>query len=262
MNDYKLVFLDIDGTILKANHTIEVSTKNAISQLQEKGIEVVLATGRPLHNIKDLANELSITSFISYNGAHGIYQGEEIYREPVDHKDIEKFVEIANAHNHELVLYSDKENLFTSLETDLVQQFIKTFEMNLNQIFTFANIHSILGLTIITSEDKADTYYQDFEGIHYSNVNVTGLKNCLDVIRDNVNKGIAVQKLIERLGYSKENTIAFGDGMNDKEMLSAVGEGIAMGNAHPDLFQYAKHVTTDVENSGIYNGLKILGLVD
>lgn len=262
MTEYKFVFLDIDGTILRPDHSIEPSTKNAISQLQEKGIEVILSTGRPLHEIDELAEELAIQSFIAYNGAYGIYQGDDIVKETMNDYDVDEFLRIAKENGHSLVFYTSEMNAFTSMESDLVKKFIETFALRKNTTYAPSLKNDILGLTIITSEENVHTYYEKFEGIHYTTVNVTGLTTCLDVIRDRVNKGMAVEALIKRLGIAKESTIAFGDGMNDKEMLAAVGEGFAMGNAHPDLFQYAKHKTTDVENSGIYNGLKKLDLVD
>lgn len=257
-----MVFLDIDGTILRKDHSIEPSTKRAVASLQAKGIEVILATGRPLHEIDEIAEELSITSFIAYNGAYGIYKGEDIVKETMNSQDIEKFYDIAKANNHDIVFYTNQLNAFTSFDTPLVQRFIDIFNLKKNTNFEDSLKSQVLGLTIIASEENAKTYYESFPGIHYTPVNVEGLTACLDVIRDRVNKGMAVQALIKKLGIPKESTIAFGDGMNDKEMLTAVGEGFAMGNGHPDLFQYAKHTTTDVENSGIYNGLKKLGLVD
>jgi hydroxymethylpyrimidine pyrophosphatase-like HAD family hydrolase len=88
------------------------------------------------------------------------------------------------------------------------------------------------------------------------------MENCFDVIRDKVNKGFGVNCVLNHLGIRKDTAIAFGDGLNDKEMLQNVGEGFAMGNAHPELLSYAKHKTTPVTNSGIFNGLKSLGLLD
>ncbi|HLT57011.1 MAG TPA: HAD hydrolase family protein, partial [Bacillota bacterium] len=74
--------------------------------------------------------------------------------------------------------------------------------------------------------------------------------------------GEAIKKILEHLNIPKEAAIAFGDGMNDKEMLQAVGEGFAMGNANPDLLPYAKHQTATVDESGIYIGLQQLGIVE
>ncbi|WP_218240597.1 HAD family hydrolase, partial [Pseudomonas sp. 2822-17] len=86
-----------------------------------------------------------------------------------------------------------------------------------------------------------------------STVNVDGMReHAYDVIRESVNKGFAVQKVLDLLGFKKEDAIAFGDGMNDNEMLSLVGNGFAMGNAHPDLLPYANRETTSVTNSGIF----------
>ncbi|WP_267498035.1 HAD hydrolase family protein [Bacillus sp. REN16] len=121
---------------------------------------------------------------------------------------------------------------------------------------------AILGSTILTTKEHAEEKFEHIKEIHLSSVNVEGMKNCRDVIREKFNKGVAVKAVLAALHLSPEQAVAFGDGMNDKEMLSAVGSGFAMGNANPDLFSYAKYKTTDVENSGVYNGLKSIGLVE
>ncbi|KKI94167.1 hydrolase [Bacillus sp. SA1-12] len=263
MTNYKILFLDIDGTILRPDDTIEESTKKAVAEVKQKGVEVFLATGRPLHEIAHIAEELSIESFIGYNGAYAIHKGEDIFRTPMKTETVKSFVEIAKNNGHELVLYTHEKNIFSNLESSLVKDFIHAFHIKNNEAYSLDVIHSILGITLINlSENEQALYEKDDPSIHLSQVNVDGLRHCYDVIRDNVNKGIAVQHILELLNIPKESAIAFGDGMNDKEMLSFVGEGFAMGNAHPDLFQYAKHKTTKVIDSGIYNGLKSLGLID
>ncbi|PMC34859.1 Cof-type HAD-IIB family hydrolase [Bacillus sp. UMB0899] len=263
MTDYKVLFLDIDGTILKPDNTIEDSTKKAVAEVKKKGIEVFLATGRPLHEISHIAEELNITSFIGYNGAYAIHQDQDIFRSPMSSQTVESYVDIAKKHGHELVLYTNQENIFSDLDSSVVKEFISAFHLQKNNGYTKDVIDKILGITLINlSENEPALYEKADPSIHLSQVNVDGLRHCYDVIRDNVNKGIAVQHILELLHIPKEASIAFGDGMNDKEMLSVVGEGFAMGNGHPDLFQYAKYKTTKVTNSGIYNGLKSLGLVD
>jgi len=261
MGQYKILFLDIDGTILRPDDTIEDSTKAAINEMKRQNIEVVLATGRPLHEISDLAEELQITSFIGYNGALGIYEGDTIFAEPMQPEDVKYILDVAAANGHEVVCYTHEKNYLTNLATQPVQAFLKQFHLRQNAIFTEDAIDKILGMTIITAGKKGDSLYEFKNGIHLSQVNVEGMQHCYDVIRDHVNKGIGVEFLINKLGIKREESIAFGDGMNDREMLKSAGEGFAMGNAHPDLFQYAKHKTTAVTNSGIYNGLKSLGLL-
>ncbi|WP_010677934.1 HAD family hydrolase [Bacillus timonensis] len=261
MPDIKIVFLDIDGTILRPDDTIEQSTKKAVTQLQQKGIEVFLATGRPLHEITDIGDELSISSYIAYNGAFATHQSNTLFHEPLSDNLVENLLKTSKENHFDIVLYSRNKNIFTSMEPKIVKEFIKTFHLRKNAIYDDTKKEEILGATIITTEEHAEKKFNYIDEIHLSSVNVEGMKNCRDVIRGKVNKGVAVKAVLDALHIPPEQAAAFGDGMNDKEMLSAVGAGFAMGNANPDLFPYAKFKTTDVENSGVYNGLKSVDLV-
>lgn len=262
MNTYKLLFLDIDGTILKIDDTIEDSTKKAISDVKEKGLEVFLATGRPLHEIYDIAKELGVNSYIGYNGAYAIYNGEDFFKKPMEGKTVQSFLEIAKNHGHEIVMYTSSQNVLTSFDSPAIKDFVSWFHLRNNERFYPSVIHNILGMTILNLKEENLILYEGEQGIHLSQVNVEGMHHCYDVIRDTVNKGISIKMILDYLGISKEQAIAFGDGMNDKEMLQVVGESFAMGNAHPHLFPYAKYITTTVDDSGVYNGLKLIGLVD
>lgn len=262
MNKYKVIFLDIDGTIMRPDGTIEESTKHAVSHVQKKGIDVFLATGRPTHEIHDIAEELNIRSFIGYNGAHGVYQGKDLFQYAMRPEVVDHFLKIAKEHNHELVLYTNNCNTFTSLENTKVKQFVKTFHLAKNEGYSPQVRTHILGITVINVKNDDYLYYEKEAGIHLSQINIEGMHHCYDVIQDKVNKGVGVRKILDQLGLSKEEAIAFGDGLNDKEMLQNVGEGIAMGNANPELFPFANHITTNVNDSGVLNGLKRLGLLD
>lgn len=258
---YKILFLDIDGTILKSDHTYSELTKEAIEQVKKQGIEVFFATGRPLHEITAPAAELKVDSFIGYNGAYAVYQHKTILDEPMDQDLIKRFLEIAKEHHHEAVLYSFGKNYFTSLDHPVVRQFNRYFDLKENALFTQDVMDQILSLTVLNVMPSQAALYALDDHIRLSQVHLKGTEHAYDVLRHNVNKGEAVKKVLEQLNIPKEQAIAFGDGMNDKEMLETVGESFAMGNAQPELFQYAKHKTTSVTDSGIFNGLKTLGLV-
>ena len=259
---YKILFLDIDGTILKPDHTYSESTKEAIAQIKKQGIDVFIATGRPLHEINELANELNIDCFIGYNGAYAVYKNEVVLKEPMETDYVMRLLEIAKANHHEMVLYTSEKNYFTSLDHPLVRNFNESFDLTKNALFTDTVMNQILGMTVmnVPSADHASLYELD-ANIRLSQVHAEGAEHAYDIIRTSMNKGVAVKKVLDYLRIPKEQSIAFGDGMNDKEMMESVGESFAMGNAHPDLFRYAKHRTTSVTDSGIFNGLKSLGLV-
>lgn len=258
---YKILFLDIDGTILKPDHTYDVSTKEAISQLQSQGLEVFICTGRPLHEVMELAEELQVDSYIGYNGAYAVYQNETVIDAPMDAHSIEQFLQIAEQNDHEMVLYTSNKNYFTSLDQPVVKKFIETFQLQHNELFNNEIAGQILGVSVMNVSPSEEKLYKIEPNLRMSQVNIAGIENSYDIIRTNVNKGEAVDHILNRLNFTKEQAIAFGDGMNDKEMLLSVGEGFAMKNGALELFQYAKYTTSSVTNSGIFNGLKKLGLV-
>ncbi|MFA9560002.1 HAD family hydrolase [Evansella sp. AB-rgal1] len=262
MIHHKILFLDIDGTILTPDDTIENSTKEAVRSVQEKGLEVFLATGRPLHEIREIGEELNVQSFIGYNGAYAVHKGSDVFIEPMSRETIEFFLDVAKKREHDLVMYTNGQNVLSSFETKRIKEFIEKFHLKHNVLFETKYLDDILGVSVLNLGKEEPALYEAAGNIHLAAVNVEGIKeHGYDVIRDSVNKGVAVGKVLDLLGIEKEDAIAFGDAMNDKEMLSLVGDGFAMGNANPDLYEYAKHRTTSVTDSGVYNGLKSLGLV-
>lgn len=258
---YKVLFLDIDGTILKSDHSYTELTKQAIRDVKKQGVDVFLATGRPLHEIDQLADELDVHSYIGYNGAFAVHQNQTILNETMDHNVVKKILDIANEHNHELVLYTRSRNYFTTLTRPIVTNFINTFQLKKNEMLTPDVMDQILGATVMNLDASQPSLYELDANINLSPVNIPGVEGSFDIIRETVNKGLAVEKVFNLLNIKRDEAIAFGDGMNDKEMLKMVGNGFAMGNAHPDLFEYAKHRTSTVTDDGIFNGLKQLGLV-
>lgn len=246
---------------VQPDHTYSNSTKDAINQVQLKGIDVFLATGRPLHEIRELAQELNVDSLIGYNGAYAILHNETIVNEPIPKETIDHFLKKCEEKGHEMVLYTSNKNYFTSIDSIFSEQFIDIFGLQDNNPYTDEVSKQILGVTIINLKLEEVDIYELNEDTHLSQVNIEGLEHSYDVIRKSVNKGKAIQHALSLMNVKKEQAIAFGDGMNDKEMLSVVSEGFAMGNANPDLFAFAKYTTTSAAEDGIFNGLKRLNLV-
>ncbi|UOQ87434.1 Cof-type HAD-IIB family hydrolase [Gracilibacillus salinarum] len=262
MNNFKALFLDIDGTILRKDHSIEASTIEAVKQAQSQGIEVFLATGRPLHEIDEIAETLQIESLIGYNGAYAVYNGKTIVNEPLDGEIIDHYLEVAKQQQHEMILYTNQLNLLTNRTKDYVKEFIDYFHLKDYQLYDQRYRDDILGITVMNVKPQEPVLYElPNESIYFSQVNVQGLEHNYDVIRESVNKGHAIQHTLKQLAIEPSQAIAFGDGLNDKQMLQAVEHSFAMGNANQELFAYAKHKTTSVEDSGIHNGLAKLGIV-
>ncbi|MFD1065893.1 HAD family hydrolase [Oceanobacillus locisalsi] len=259
---YRALFLDIDGTILQPDHTYTPSTLEAIRQVKEAGLEVFLCTGRPFVDIQKLTADFEIASSITYNGAYALYQDDVIFNAPMKKEDVEKMVAIAGQSESELVLYTTENNYFTSLSNPHVEDFNEVFQLYQNKLFTPDVADKIVSASAINVTEDQVKDFEITDDYQLTKVNVPHASESYDVLRTSVNKGVAIKQMLSHLNISPSEIIAFGDGMNDKEMLQFAGTGIAMGNADARLMEYADFQTTSVTDSGIFNGLKKLGLVN
>ncbi|MFD0589599.1 Cof-type HAD-IIB family hydrolase [Paenibacillus sp. GCM10027627] len=255
---YKIVFFDIDGTLVNEDKEIPADTVKAIRELKEKGIEPVIATGRAPYFIKPLAEMLGIESYVCLNGGYVVYKGEPLYRREITKSALEKLVALAGRHDHGLVFEgehtycSDREShpfindAILSLKVDFPgynPDFWRTDDIF--QVF----LHCESGDEPLYEELKSE-----FTLIRWH-------PQAMDVLPFGGSKAQGIAALLEKLGYTAEDAVAFGDGLNDKEMLHYVGFGVAMGNSHPELLPFANYVTTHVDEQGIRNGLIEAGLL-
>lgn len=255
------IFIDVDGTIVRHDQSIHQKTKAAIKAAKAKGIELWLATGRPVHELKPLLNELEINNVVGYNGAYARKGDTVLYEQHMHPHVVDQFIKTAKLHHQEIVLYSDTHNLFTSLEPDFVQGFIEHFGIQRNALYTDDQQEHIYGMTLMNCPKDNIHLYQTDDTLFFSEVHVEGMTNHYDIIQQNVNKGKAIEAVIKHEGSTMAHAAAIGDGMNDKEMLKLAGVGIAMGNAHPDLIAYSDYQTTSVDEGGLYDALIYLGII-
>src|SRR5690625_3738099 len=107
--NHNIIFFDIDGTLVDEEKKISSSVKQAIKQLQSKGVHVAIATGRPPFMFEDIRRELNIHSYISFNGQHIVYNGETIYENPIAQHNIIRLYKDSKKSNFPMVFMSDSE---------------------------------------------------------------------------------------------------------------------------------------------------------
>ncbi len=261
----KLVFFDIDETLyVKDKAYIPPSVYTAIRKLKERGIVPGIATGRARGVFPPTINELieqeNIDMMVTINGQHNSYQGKVIERHPIAIAKIERLVAFFE---QQQITYA-----FTSNEGIAVSGITSTMQMALHPITTDYVV------------DKQ--YYRQYEVyqmlafydanqdalIHASGVLGDDLKvlrwheYSVDVLEDAGSKARGIDTIARHLGYTAANIMAFGDGINDSEMIAHVGLGVAMGNALPSLKRIAQYVTSDIEDDGILNALIALKIID
>jgi Cof subfamily protein (haloacid dehalogenase superfamily) len=259
MREQCLVFFDIDGTLLDFEKKLPTSTKEAIVKLKELGHIVAIATGRAPFMFEDIREELAIDTYVSFNGQYVVLNGDVIYKNPLNISSIEKLTKVALAHNHPVV-YMDHEDMKANVpEHDYIKVSIDTLKIRHFPTFdpNYYVGRDLFQTLLFCPEDAEEQYvskFTDFDFIRWHPVSV-------DVLPKGGSKAIGIKIITKKLGIPAERVYAFGDGLNDLEMLSTVENSVAMGNAEDKVKQVAKHVTRSVDEDGILFGLKMVGLL-
>ena len=235
---FKVVVSDLDGTLLNNQHQISPHTRRTLHRLTERGIRFIVATGRHHIDVQSIRDTLGLDIFlITANGAvvHD-KQDNCIYNQTIPPQLAQELVEIERLPDIDLHLYQGDEWLVEAESPELLAYHkdsgftyrvvdpVALDKQGINKIF-YTGEHPDL----VELENRLLTYFGDRLSIAFST------PTCLEAMPKGVNKGNAVKAVLELNGYRLQDAIAFGDGMNDFEMLSMAGRGVVMGNAHSRL---------------------------
>ncbi|WP_413374785.1 Cof-type HAD-IIB family hydrolase [Alkalihalobacillus sp. 1P02AB] len=255
-----VIFFDIDGTLLTEEKTLPASTKEAIMKLKELGHEVAIATGRAPFMYKKLREELGIDTYVSYNGQYVVLNGEVIYTNPLNREALEQLTNEALENGHPVVFMNHEEMKANVAEDhEYIQESIATLKVyqmpgHDPHFYKDRDIYQTLLFCQENEEVPYEQKYKDLDFVRWHPVS-------LDVIPQGGSKAVGIAKIMEKLGYPKERQYAFGDGLNDIEMLTEIENSVAMGNAEPEVKDCARYVTKSVDEDGIAHGLKMVGLL-
>ncbi|MBC5624706.1 Cof-type HAD-IIB family hydrolase [Clostridium sp. NSJ-49] len=276
----KVIFLDVDGTLVNDNGVVPESAKDAVRQARNNGHYVFLCTGRSKAEIYDEIMEIGFDGVIGAAGGYIEVNNEIILHKKVDREDVEHLVNYFDKNNIDFYLESNG-GLFASKNckktlnklvfegVDKDSKLYKELEKGIGQ-FIEALIEGedlirddINKISFLDSETSIETIRDEFKdkfNVIHCTVPMFG-ENSGELSVPGVHKALAIEYLIEHLGLSKETTFAYGDGINDMEMLQYVNYGIAMGNANEALKEIACDITGTHDEDGIYNSFKKYRLI-
>ncbi|GAA0318213.1 Cof-type HAD-IIB family hydrolase [Oceanobacillus oncorhynchi subsp. oncorhynchi] len=259
MNKKKIIFFDIDGTLVTEDKIIPESTKKAIQYLQEKGHYTVIATGRAPNMFQHIQKELNISSYIAFNGQLVVCDGIEVHAESLDSTFIHDITTFAAQHNHAIGFGNHKDLTITHADHPLEKDNFLQLKLDYPAVDPdYYKQNTVNQLNLFCTEQEEIIYKEKYTDYKFVRWGYFGA----DVLPADSSKAIGIQKFIEYAGAAMENVYAFGDGENDIEMLSSVKNGVAMGNAVSELKDVASYVTTDCDQDGILYGLQHLGLIE
>lgn len=254
----KIVFFDIDGTLLDLKKQIPPSTKRAIEKLKNNGVNIAIATGRAPFMFEDIRKELGIDSFVSFNGQYVVFEGETIYNNPLGQDELVKLYKKTQENSYPMVFMNESKMRASEADHPLITESLNSLQFSYPEVDPgFFKNNKIYQALLFCESDQEEQFVKKHDAFHY----IRWHDYSCDVLPGGGSKAVGVEKLMEATGLTKANSYAFGDGLNDLEMIQEIGTGIAMGNAVPELKQVADFITDDVEHDGIVNGLKRFNLI-
>ncbi len=266
----KMIGLDLDGTLLKKDQTIGAETFKQLMKAKESGIKLVVVSGRPLSGVDFVLKKLKLSGVdeyaITFNG--GIVQnlsGKVMAENVLDYMDYQKMQMIADRFNsrfHYETLnrfYTGDHQLNMSIihESDLVHMPITIFERG----EVDSNLKFLKGMYTGTKASIENLYPEVADQLKENYAVSQSGPDMIEVNAQRATKGIALQQLCQKLGFSSKEVMIFGDQKNDCSMFEVSDfYKVAMGNAIDEIKEHADFVTRSNEHNGIAYALKELVL--
>lgn len=256
---YKLLAVDMDGTLLKKDKTISNASLTAIKKAKEKGVKVILATGRPVKGIQKYLQELNLIEdgdyTVAFNGA--------VVQETKSKKIVaQNLLSINDIHYLYSLSRTLKVNIHALTPSACITPKVNKYselESNMNsiplEVVDFHNISndtSIVKIMFIDEEQILNEVISKLPVEVYDKYTVVRSSlYFLEFLNKKVNKGVGVELLSKKLGIKPEEVICIGDAGNDIHMIKFAGLGVAMGNAFADVKEAADYVTHTNEEDGV-----------
>ena len=280
---YKLIAIDLDGTMLNSYGIVTENTKNTISKIIESGVDIIIASGRPIDSIKAIAKEIkSKKYFIAGNGAlvYDIQKDEIIYEKNMSKEKVLEIIKICEENSIFYNVYTNKTILSKSLKHNVLyyhKENLKKEENKKTNINIVSNMYEYVKnikedkFLKITICDESKTIFNsiirklreiaEIEVLDVEHMSRKIIKQgtedipieyyYTEISLANVDKWNAIEFLIEKLKIKPEEVIAIGDNINDKKMIENAGLGIAMKGSTPLVTEVADDIAESNNEEGV-----------
>ncbi len=285
---YKLVAVDLDGTLLNSYGEVTEYTKEVIKKVQQKGLKFIIASGRPMDSIKSISKDIGADKyFIAGNGAiiYDTQKQEIIYEKYIPKQKVLEIAKICEQNNIFYNIYTEKNVITQYLKYNVLYYFKenlkkepdkKTNIMVVNNMYEFIKNSEEMKCIKITICDESKIIFnsiikklknvKDIEVLDVLHMSRKLIKQgtedvaieyfFTEITSSEVDKINAIKNLIKILGIDIKEVIAIGDNINDKKMIEEAGLGICMGQASEKIKEVSKIVTEDNNNDGVAKALE------
>lgn len=264
--DIRLIAVDMDGTLLDGDGRIPEALWPLLDDLHDRGILFAPASGRQLATLQAAfvdapADEMI---YIAENGTYVVHGDDEVSTDALDARFVERLiarVRELSAHRHDLgAVVCGKRSAYIERTDGPFLDEVRKYYAKLEVVPDLLSIDDQVLKVAVFDFDSAARSAPDFDEVGDGYQVVVSGEHWIDFMNSGVNKGVALERLQQALGISRDQTAAFGDYLNDLELLDAAGYSYAMANAHPDILARARfRAPTNIEYGVITT---IRGLLD
>ncbi|WP_051197392.1 MULTISPECIES: Cof-type HAD-IIB family hydrolase [unclassified Butyrivibrio] len=259
-----VLFFDIDGTLWNYKNEINEKTIEGIRQARANGHKCFINTGRARAFITN-ENLLGIgfDGIVSACGTMIEFGDEVIYQRFIPKEDAIRTIETVREYGFKPILegpthlYLELKDFQGDMYGDKIIAEMGSHLRGIDECYGNWEMNKLSCATEIPVEKRDECFDKLSDLYDY----IIHSDTVVEMVPKGFNKGTGIEKVCDLLGESIENTFAFGDSINDKEMLLAAGVGVGMGETYHDLTDYADYITTSLDNDGIWNALKHFELI-
>lgn len=270
--DYKLVCIDMDGTLLNSDHEISKRNKAALQKAIKKGVHIAISTGRVFPSARIYGNIIGVNApLICSNGSYIKDKNTEevIFKSTLDRKTYFKVCDIIE--KYKFLAYVDSTDGLiadTDIPEDDSHRLMNSWvdEDEKIKFYKFDNLKdaydehgdNILKFIIIKQEDgrSIEEAKDEFESLEGVDLVYASWGGCIEIMKKGTSKGSAVNALADKLGIKIEEVICMGDSGNDVSMLEIAGLSVVMGNAPDFIKEYGDYITDTNDNDGVAKAIE------
>ena len=267
---YKLIAIDLDGTMLNSYGMVTENTKQVIKNTINKGTEVIIASGRPIDSIKTIAKEIgSENYFIAGNGAliYDIKKDEIIYEKFMNKQKVLEIIKICEENSIAYNIYTEKTIIAKGLKYNVLYYYKENLKKEENKKTNITIVEDVYEYIKNLENEKflKITVCDETKSVFNSIIRKLRTVEDIDVLdvlhmsRKMIKQGtedVPIEYLANKMNISKDEIIAIGDNINDKEMIENAKVGIAMGQSTPVITEIADFVTTNNNEDGVAKALE------
>lgn len=264
----KIVFFDIDGTLINENNAMPESARQSLVLLRQKGILTGICTGRcpsELNEFLSTHKGLEFDVAVFANGALATYQGRTIVSQPLPKKELCELLTRAKQNNISYWTSGDKNWFYSVEDINSLSHILHEDELKRSDYYDpeYHMKNDVFMGEMLIDDSQLLLFSDALNELEIVPGMLVGGRfgPMMDFWRKDINKATCVIECLKELHIELEDVVAVGDSFNDIPILKSAGIGIAMGNSSDEVKQIADFVTKDIDDDGIYYALKTLNIL-